>query len=74
MLPSMVCFRHATEPLPAADQRIRSALPHPHFTPYRTRGLGEEARQVLVFSVDTVWFEIDLPELVSMLPEPVRCR
>lgn len=74
MLPSMVCFRHTTEPLLGADQRIRSALPHPHIAPCLTRGNGEEARQVLVFSVDAVWFEIDLPELLSMLPEPVRCR
>ncbi len=69
-----VDVQQATEPLPVADQRIRSALRHPYTTAWRTRGMGKEARQVLAFSIDTVWFEIDLPELLSMLSEPVLCQ
>ncbi len=69
-----VDVRQATEPLPAADQRIGSALRHPPIAAYPTRGMGEQTQQVRAFRVDTVWFEIDLPELLSMLPAPALCQ
>ncbi|MCZ6857205.1 MAG: hypothetical protein O7F70_04340 [Gemmatimonadetes bacterium] len=49
-------------PVPTAWVRILGGTRN---VPYRSRGTGGEARQVLAFTVHTVRFENDLPELPS---------
>ncbi len=54
------------QPAPNAWVRILGGT---HNVPYRSRRTGRESRQVLAFTVRTVGFENDLPELL-----PTRAR